>query len=123
MKLTRVLFGFAAAVNVLIFAECLSAVEEPSPILCTPAVKLGQSRDSIEDTWGKPDEIIVLEPDEIGLEREVWVYTTKPFGILIDNAYVCKTQKLVFSGKYLTDIISGEDPLPYKEIQREIMEK
>ncbi len=94
------------------------AAEEPTPILCTPAIEMGQSKDAIKLSWGMPERKILLEPDETGLEREAWIYTTKPFGIFNNNAYVCKTQKLVFTGGYLTDIVSGEEPLPYIKLQQ-----
>ena len=91
-------------------------IQPPSPKqILTPwsgvaPVQLGESKESIIDNWGEPDEIIQLGADETGLIREEWIYHGRYPDIPIDKKYLSKTKQLIFTGDSLTGYTSeGED--------------
>jgi len=91
-------------------------IEPPSPekILApwsgVPTARLGESKDSIKDKWGEPDEIRQLGTDEIGLAKEEWLYRGRYPDVPVDYKYLSKTKKLIFTGDNLTAYEIGEKP-------------
>jgi hypothetical protein len=110
MKKTR---EFLIILMTMLLTSCshAAAMAELPPILCSPAIERGQSKNEIRKNWGAPDRIEKLEADETGLFREAWTYENKPFNVFSGNAYVCKTQKLIFGGNHLMRVISGDEIL------------
>lgn len=88
--------------------------EKSTPIWCTPAAAAGDSKDKIRNAWGEPDVVNDMGFDEAGLKKEEWVYYSKPFSFLSQNAYVCVTQRLLFAGDNLTKISSSIEKLAGK---------
>jgi len=93
------------------FISVAQNAKEPRPIWCTPAIELGESKESVQERWGEPDIKRKLEPDETGLRREEWIYRSTPFTFMSEHSYVCATQRLVFTGGYLTSMESGEEAI------------
>lgn len=73
--------------------------------LGTESVKIGMSRQQVEELWGKPDYVTTAEDkDKWKGSREVWVYSAKYTAIPVDAGYLSKSKKLYFDGDNLTNI-------------------
>lgn len=98
-------------------------IEPPSPkqILApwsgVPPVRLGETKDSVRDKWGEPDEIRQLGADDVGLIKEEWVYRGRYPDVPVDYKYLSKTKSLIFTGESLTAYEAGgeKEALPDKE--------
>jgi hypothetical protein len=83
-------------------------IEPPSPdrILApwsgVPPVRLGESKDSVLDKWGEPDEIRQIGTDDIGLIKEEWIYYGRYPEVPVDYKYLSKDKRLIFTGESLT---------------------
>lgn len=100
-----------AVLSLLSFTYCgnIRAEEQSEQsIWCTPPAALGQTKGQVEKDWGAPDEVIDLGYDEVGIPKEEWVYVSKPTSVLDEHTYVCRTQRLIFTGDYLTEHTSGK---------------
>jgi hypothetical protein len=92
---------------VVLTADCME-IEPPSPkeILApwsgTPPVQLGESKDSVRDSWGDPDEIRQLGADDIGIKKEEWIYDGRSNHPLRSPYISSKTIHLIFTGDSLT---------------------
>lgn len=90
-----------------LFSGC-AGIDPPGPdrILApwagTPAVRIGESKDSVRDKWGEPDEINGLGTDSVGLVKEEWVYFGRYPSIPVDRMYLSKTKRLMFTGNSVT---------------------
>ncbi|MFH1868020.1 MAG: hypothetical protein ABH843_03515 [Candidatus Omnitrophota bacterium] len=117
----------------IVFTICLSVVfigcaeiEPPSPerILSpwsgVPPVRLGESKDSVRDSWGEPDDIRSLGTDETGLIKEEWTYRGRYPEIPVDYKYLSKPKRIIFTGESLTSYDADTDHgSPEKEIALE----
>lgn len=115
----------------VIIGICLvgcAEIEPPSPErILTPwsgvqAVQLGESKDSVKDKWGEPDEIKQIGRDDVGLIKEMWIYRGRYPEMPVDYKYLSKTKKLIFTGDSLTgyDTSEEEQVLPEgKETKKE----
>lgn len=89
-------------------------IEPPSPkrILApwsgVPPVRLGESKDSVRDKWGEPDEIRQLGADDVGLIKEEWIYRGRYPEVPVDYKYLSKTKSLTFTGESLTAYKGGD---------------
>jgi hypothetical protein len=104
--------SLAAVCAFLLIAGC-SAIDVPNPgevirhPLGTESVKLGMTKQQVEELWGKPSEKKTVENKEKwqgGGVREVWIYRAQYSSIPVDAGYLSKTKKLYFDGENLTDI-------------------
>lgn len=64
-------------------------------------ISRGTSKAEMLEKWGKPDSVIPLGVDELGLAKEEWVYQGKT-DIPIDYRYLSKTKRIVFTGDHVT---------------------
>ena len=98
-----------------IFLIGCAEIEPPSPerILApwsgVPPVRLGESKDSVKDMWGEPDDIRQLGVDETGLIREEWIYHGRYPEVPVDYKYLSKTKRLIFTGESLTSYETGSE--------------
>jgi len=98
---------------VFIFLGC-AEIEPPSPKeILTPfsgmsPVTLGESKDSVRDKWGEPDEIELLGADDVGLVREAWIYHGRYEDVPVDYKYLSKSKRLIFTGESLTAYEGGD---------------
>jgi len=85
-----------------------AGIDPPTPKkILTPfagmsPVQLGESKDSVRDKWGEPDEIEMLGADDVGLIREAWIYRGRYSDVPVDYKYLSKTKRLIFTGDSLT---------------------
>lgn len=97
-----------------IFIIGCAEIEPPSPekILApwsgVPPVRLGESKSSVRDKWGEPDEVRPLGADDVGLVKEEWVYRGRYPEVPVDYKYLSKTKRLIFTGESLTGYESGD---------------
>ena len=71
----------------------------------TDAIKIGMSKDKVEELWGRPDQINFVEDEKRwGGPRVEWVYFAKTSLLPIDAGYLTKTRMLYFDGDSLTNI-------------------
>jgi hypothetical protein len=98
----------------IFFAIGCAEIEPPTPdkILApwsgTPPVQLGESKDSVKDKWGEPDQVVQRGADEVGLLKEEWVYRGRYTDVPVDYKYLSKTKRLMFTGESLTGYKSGD---------------
>lgn len=77
-------------------------IEHP---LGTESIKIGMTKQQVEDIWGKPNDIQIVEDTEKWKgEREMWVYYAQYGAIPVDAGYLSRTKRLYFDGENLTDI-------------------
>lgn len=102
--------ALTAIVTVLIFSGC-SVLTVPTPEviidhpLGTESIKIGMTKQQVEDLWGKPDDIKFVEnPEKWKGTKEMWVYRAQYAAIPVDAGYLSKTKKLYFDGENLTEI-------------------
>lgn len=116
------LIGFCILLSVFIIGCAEIVPPSPDKILApwsgvTP-VRLGESKDSVREKWGEPDEIRQLGADDVGLIKEEWVYRGRYPEVPVDYKYLSRTKRLIFTGESLTSYETGEKtqgPLPEKE--------
>ena len=105
--------NMVALIIAAIFLAGCAEIEPPSPDqIMAPwtgasPVHLGESKDSIRDKWGEPDEVNPLGADEVGLLKEEWVYRGRYSDVPVDYHYLSKTKRLIFIGESLTGYYSG----------------
>jgi len=103
------------SVILLVSLTGCAEIEPPGPerILApwsgVPHVRLGESKDSVRDKWGEPDEIRQLGTDNVGLVREEWVYRARYDVIPVDYQNLSKTKKLRFTGNSITGYDTGQE--------------
>ena len=96
----------------LVLSLCgCSAIEIPNPDevikhpFGTESVKIGMTKQQVEELWGKPSDIRMVENKEKwSAPREMWTYRSQYNAIPVDAGYLSKTKKLYFDGENLTDI-------------------
>jgi len=72
----------------------------------------GTSKAEVLEKWGRPDSVVPLGADELGLPKEEWIYQAKA-DVPIDYRYLSKTKRLLFTGDYVTgwkDEAAVEEP-------------
>jgi len=110
-------FSLLAAVICLFISGC-AEIEPPGPekILApwsgVSPVRLGETKDSVRDKWGEPDEIRTLGADDIGLAKEEWIYYARYPEIPIDLQNLSKSKYLIFTGTSLTGYRSSGESQP-----------
>ena len=78
--------------------------------LGTDSVKIGMTKDKVQDLWGRPDQVNYVEGDQRwGGEREEWVYVARYANLPVDADYLSRTKKLYFDGENLTNIVEVEE--------------
>jgi len=103
-------FVLAIAVSALVLYGC-SAITVPTTRevvdhpLGTEAIKIGMTKQQVENLWGKPNDMKIVEDKEKWQgPREVWIYYAQYGAIPVDAGYLSKTKKLYFDGDNLTEI-------------------
>ena len=66
-----------------------------------PPISRGTSKAEMLEAWGKPDAIVPLGVDELGIVREEWVYQGKT-DLPIDYRYLSRTKRIIFTGDHVT---------------------
>jgi hypothetical protein len=86
-----------------------AGLEAPTPERFIPpwsgasALHLGDSKDYVRDQWGDPESINHLGVDEVGLEREEWIYSGRKLPVIeIEPKMLVKGENLIFTGRALT---------------------
>src|SRR3989338_8764527 len=64
-------------------------------------ISRGTSKAELLEKWGKPDTVIPLGVDELGIPKEEWVYQAKA-DVPIDIRYLSKTKRIIFTGDHVT---------------------
>lgn len=106
------LAGFAGAiVCAAALSGCAALTSVPTPTevlehpLGTESIKIGMTKQQVEDLWGKPSQIKFVEDKERWKSaKEVWIYRAQYGAIPVDAGYLSKTKKLYFDGNNLTEI-------------------
>ncbi|NQT90301.1 MAG: hypothetical protein HQ558_03510 [Candidatus Omnitrophica bacterium] len=100
-----------------VFSAGCAGIEPPSaervftPWRNATPLQLGESKGSVMDKWGAPDNIVQLGPDELGLQQEEWVYQNA-LEVPVGHEYVGRTKRLIFTGNVLTGHRGGLKPEP-----------
>lgn len=61
----------------------------------------GTSKEEVLEDWGPPDHIVPHGVDELGNNREEWIYKGRIPSLPIDYEYVSRTKHLFFEGRNL----------------------
>jgi hypothetical protein len=73
------------------------------PLSGASPLHLGATKDYVRDQWGDPEEINSLGYDEVGLEKEEWIYTGRKLPVIeIEPKLLVKGENLIFTGHALT---------------------
>jgi len=98
-------------IGAVFFSGC-AGIEPPMPDevlshpLGTSSVKIGMTKQQVEQLWGAPNQVNLIENKEKWKgPREEWVYRGQYSSIPIDADYLSKTKRLYFDGNNLTSIV------------------
>lgn len=75
---------------------------------------LGTTKEEVRHDWGEPHAVVSRGVDELGNQKEEWIYKGWLQGLPIDREYVSRTKHLFFDGENLVRW-ETEEPTPPKE--------
>ena len=65
-------------------------------------VSLGTSKDEVIEKWGEPSEIKKIGYDDLGLEKEAWMYNAWFPHAPLDLRHFSRKKCIYFTGSYVT---------------------
>ena len=81
------------------------------PLSTKTMVVSGTSKGEVLEKWGEPSEIIEAGYDDMGIEKEEWIYDAWFPNTPLDHRQFSRSKKIFFTGDYATgyeDIEDGE---------------
>lgn len=103
--------SFLVIISALGISGCaeINPFQAPAEVLKHPLgtdpIRVGMTKQEIQQKWGRPDQINQLPAgDEWKTPREEWVYLGRYSKIPIDKNYLSKTRYLIFDGNNLVCI-------------------
>jgi hypothetical protein len=101
--------------NVLILSGCAD-VKAPGayyaithPLSTKTMVSRGTSKDEVIEKWGEPSEIKKIGYDDMGLEKEAWVYNAWFHNAPLDFRHFSRNKCIYFTGNFVTGFEDMED--------------
>jgi hypothetical protein len=77
-------------------------------------VTSGTSKGEVLEKWGDPSEVIYTGYDEMGIEKEAWIYEAWFPGTPLDFRHFSRKKKIYFTGNYVTGYEDIEDDEKYQ---------
>ena len=72
------------------------------PLSTKTMVSRGTSKDEVIEKWGQPTEIIHMGSDDMGIEKQAWIYDAWFPGAPLDYRHFSRKKKIYFTGDYVT---------------------
>ena len=79
------------------------------PLSTKTMVSQGTDKDEVIEKWGQPSEIIYIGYDDMGLEKEAWIYEAWLPNTPLDYRHFSRRKKIYFTGDYVTGFEDIED--------------
>ena len=102
-------------VCVLLLSGC-AEIETPTldyalthPLGTKTMVSRGTPKDEVIEKWGEPNDVIDMGFDDMGLEKEAWIYDAWFPKVPLDHKHFSKSKKIYFTGGYVTGYEDIED--------------
>ncbi|MBU4342882.1 MAG: hypothetical protein KKG21_02615 [Candidatus Omnitrophica bacterium] len=72
------------------------------PLSTKTMVVSGTSKGEVLEKWGEPNEIIHMGEDDMGIEKEAWIYDAWFPRAPLDYRHFSRKKKIYFAGDYVT---------------------
>jgi len=79
------------------------------PLSTKTMAVLGTSKGDVIEDWGEPDQVIEMGVDDMGLEKEAWIYNAWFPNTPIDYRHLSRKKKIYFIGDHVTGFEDIED--------------
>ncbi len=79
------------------------------PLSTKTMVAQGTSKKEVVEKWGQPDQVIEMGYDDMGLEKEAWIYEAWFPRAPLDYRHFSSRKKIYFIGDYVTGFEDIED--------------
>jgi len=79
------------------------------PLSTKTMVSAGTSKDEVIEKWGEPSEIKNIGYDDMGLEKEAWIYNAWFHNAPLDFRHFSRKKCIYFTGNFVTGFEDMED--------------
>ena len=79
------------------------------PLNTKTMVSRGTSKDEVIEKWGEPSEIKKTGYDDMGLEKEAWIYNAWFHNVPLDYRHFSRSKCIYFTGGYVTGMEDIDD--------------